>query len=143
MTDREESLACGWMVKPFILAPDLAGRLARVAVQVEQETGRRLEVISGHRSRRVQESLERSGRPAAPPELSNHTLCPSRAADVRLGALPTNAIKAIFGRIAVLNGLRWGGGSPIDSETGIPSDWNHVDLGPRMDREAQDYRAQQ
>jgi len=41
-----------------------------------------------------------------------------------------------------MNGLRWGGGSKSDGEAvtkdgriilsaGIPSDWGHVDLGPR------------
>jgi len=42
-------------------------------------------------------------------------------------------MKAIWGRIAVMNGLRWGGGSRTSVEqAGIPSDWPHVDLGPRI-----------
>lgn len=35
-----------------------------------------------------------------------------------------------FGLAANLAGLRWGGGSTVD-DTGVPSDWNHLDLGPR------------
>lgn len=30
-----------------------------------------------------------------------------------------------------MNGLRWGGGGPVD-DIGIPVDWNHLDLGPRV-----------
>lgn len=95
-------------------------------------------IISGARSRAHQEQLEREGRPAAPFDLSTHAAetadgCPRLATgiDVRLSVAPVNAVKAQFGAAATFAGLRWGGGSPIDPETGIPSDWNHVDLGPR------------
>ena len=47
-----------------------------------------------------------------------------------LGFAPPRVKKAIWGRIAVMNGLRWGGGGPVD-EGGIPLDWGHVDRGPR------------
>ena len=39
-------------------------------------------------------------------------------------------MKAIWGRVAVMNGLRWGGGGAVD-DGGIPLDWAHVDRGPR------------
>ena len=39
-------------------------------------------------------------------------------------------MKAIWGRVAVMNGLRWGGGGAVD-DGGIPLDWQHVDRGPR------------
>jgi len=39
-------------------------------------------------------------------------------------------MKAIWGRIATFNGLRWGGGGAVD-DGGIPLDWGHVDRGPR------------
>ncbi len=38
---------------------------------------------------------------------------------------------ATWGRIATINGLRWGGGGQVDSG-GIPVDWGHVDRGPRQ-----------
>lgn len=88
-------------------------------------------MISGYRTPEQQEELIREGRPAAPVELSTHTTCPATGADVRVATFPTDAIKATWGRIATEHGLRWGGGSPRD-DRGIPSDWNHVDLGPRQ-----------
>lgn len=47
-----------------------------------------------------------------------------------MGPLPTRIMKAIWGRIVTLNGLRWGGGGLVD-DGGIPIDWQHVDRGPR------------
>jgi len=96
-----------------------------------------LTIYSGRRTLQEQEALERAGRPTAPPELSTHLACPSQGADVRftLGAAnlePTSRV--LFGFHAVNAGLRWGGGGSIDPQTGIPSDWNHLDLGPRTPR---------
>lgn len=94
-------------------------------------TGRDLNIISGYRDPRKQEALRERGRPAADPAVSNHTVCPARALDFWVpGASLSNPIKIEFGRAAQGAGFRWGGGSPLDSN-GIPSDWNHVDLGPR------------
>lgn len=106
-------------------------RVARMATRFKLETGRSVSIISGYRSPEKQRELKRQGRPAAPVDVSNHTSCPATAVDVRIGLAPTNVMKAILGRIAVEEGLRWGGGSPVNPETGIPSDWNHFDVGPR------------
>ncbi len=105
-------------------------RVVRVAFAFKNETGRDMKIISGHRSIEKQMELKRQGRPAADPLVSNHTSCPATAVDVRIGFAPTRVLKATLGRLAVAEGLRWGGGSPVDSG-GIPSDWNHLDLGPR------------
>lgn len=109
---------------------ELMDRVVLVLDRVERELGRTPRVISGYRSRAEQDRLRRQGRPAAPDELSTHRVFPSRGVDISLGALPTADMIATFGRIVVLQGLRWGGGSPVD-DRGIPSDWQHVDLGPR------------
>jgi len=110
---------------------DFAHRVARVLFDVEAELGRDARVISGFRTRREQDALRARGRPAAPDHLSTHRTYPATGADISIGMVPTDTQKAIFGRIVVFNGLRWGGGSPVDPQTGIPSDWNHVDTGPR------------
>lgn len=88
-------------------------------------------IISGYREPEEQEALRQRGRPAAPDHLSTHRTCPATGADLQVDVAVVPAVKATFGRAAVEAGLRWGGGSPVDPETGIPSDWNHVDLGPR------------
>ena len=113
-----------------VLNTDL-GRVMRVAEEFEMETGRPMRIISGHRSIGKQLALKRQGRPAADPAVSNHTRCPAMAVDISIGLGATNVMKIIFGRTVVFNGLRWGGGSCIDRKTGIPSDWNHIDDGPR------------
>ncbi len=113
------------------LSARLADRLFHVMIQWEQETRIPITVISGFRTRRQQEDLARSGRPTAPFSLSTHTVCPSEGADLKISTFVTTAMKAQFGRIVVMNGLRWGGGSAVDPKTGIPSDWQHVDTGPR------------
>jgi len=114
------------------ISPDLALRIVRSAQDFERETGRSAWIISGWRSEEEQDALRRRGRPAARNELSTHLTCPATGADVWLGPLPTRIQKAIWGRIAVMNGLRWGGGSSTSvAQAGIPSDWPHVDLGPR------------
>lgn len=109
----------------------LASKLYQALIQAEQETGLSWYMVSGYRTPEYQDQLRREGRPTAPPGCSTHTTCPSTGADIGVATFPTNAIKATWGRIASEHGLRWGGGSPVDPDTGIPSDWNHVDLGPR------------
>ena len=111
--------------------PRLADIVAGAAAEISNSTGRTLRIISGFRTDETQRQLIADGRGAAPVGLSNHTVCPSRAVDVSIGAAPTNVQKALLGSIMVFAGLRWGGGSPVDPKTGIPSDWNHFDLGPR------------
>lgn len=90
-----------------------------------------MRVISGYRSREKQEDLIKEGRPAAPVGLSTHCSCPATGVDLALNVFAARQIKIEFGRVAQLAGFRWGGGSPADPITGIPSDWNHLDLGPR------------
>ena len=112
------------------ISDNLARRLVLSARDYIAETGGTVTLISGFRTRAQQRSLGRSGRPAAPDELSTHRSCPATGADVSLGFAPTRIQKAIWGRVAVMNGLRWGGGGRVD-EGGLPMDWPHVDLGPR------------
>lgn len=122
------------LVLQWGIHPILAEHFLRIAAQVERETGRKLTIISGWRSANEQASLKTAGRPTADPDLSNHLTCPATAIDVRLGVsnqLLTSTQKQIFGRIVTESGLRWGGGSKPDSK-GIPSDWNHIDMGPRV-----------
>lgn len=89
-----------------------------------------ISILSGYRTKETQQDLIREGK-GAPDHLSNHRVCPARAADLWPDVTPTRVVQATFGEAAVACGLRWGGGSPVDPDTGIPSDWNHVDLGPR------------
>ena len=109
----------------------LADLVAAVLLETRAQIGREPRVISGYRSRRQQDDLRRRGRPAAPDHFSNHRIFPAGAVDVSLGALPTRPMKWTFGMSALSWGLRWGGGSPIDPETGLPTDWQHLDRGPR------------
>jgi len=110
----------------WMIHPDLARALYKMAARAPFG----ISIISGYRTPDQQEALKREGRPAADPSVSTHLSCPAGGADVRLDVAVTDAVKATFGRLAVEAGLRWGGGSPVD-QNGIPSDWNHVDLGPR------------
>jgi len=105
-------------------------RVILSAEDFEAETGRPVQIISGARTRNEQRKLGRSGRPAARDDRSTHRSCPATGVDVSLGFGPTRVLKAIWGRIAVFNGLRWGGGAIDDG--GIPIDWGHVDRGPRI-----------
>jgi len=88
-------------------------------------------IISGERTVREQDALRRSGRPTADNDKSTHLDCPATGSDLMPQIAVTNVVKARLGAEMVLAGLRWGGGSPVDPETGIPADWNHFDLGPR------------
>ncbi len=112
------------------VAPDTMRRVANAAFIFEMETRQRVSIISGSRTKAEQDALHRRGRPTAPDNLSTHRSCPATGVDVSLGFAPTRVQKAIWGRIAVMNGLRWGGGGAID-DGGIPLDWGHVDRGPR------------
>lgn len=111
----------------WLISPTLSSRFIQTAARLPFD----MSIISGYRTVQRQMELMREGRPAANPLRSTHTSCPATGADVRLGVAVTPLIQARFGLAAVESGLRWGGGSPVDPETGIPSDWNHVDLGPR------------
>lgn len=117
----------------FQVSLELATRVLRMAEFFRQTTGHDFEMISGYRTCRKQMMLGRRGRPAAPCDISTHTSCPATGADFRLpGLFDTDVVKSLFGGAAIRAGLRWGGGSPVDPKTNIPSDWNHVDLGRRM-----------
>jgi len=115
------------LMDSWILSPVLAVKLAAMAQLVPFG----LSIISGYRTRERQEELIQEGRPAASPDVSTHCSCPATGADLRITGLePGNYEISLFGAAAVRVGLRWGGGSPVES-SGIPVDWNHVDLGPR------------
>jgi len=108
----------------------IAGVLAVRLVCMANRLPFRIQIISGFRTREHQERLIREGM-GAPVELSTHCSCPATGADLRCVLAVTDIVRATFGEAATACGLRWGGGSPPDPDTGIPLDWNHVDLGPR------------
>lgn len=114
------------LARKWIITPDLATRLLDMAGRLEFP----VQIISGWRSKDVQEDLIRTGK-GAPDEVSTHRSCPATGADLWPIIAVTDVVKARLGEAAFSAGLRWGGGSPPDPSTGIPSDWNHVDLGPR------------
>jgi hypothetical protein len=117
-------------IRKWGISTELAERITAVRQGWLQETDRAFWIISGARTCQQQLALRAAGRPATSCELSTHVSVPATGADLFIGGLPSPAIKATFGRLVVFAGLRWGGGSPVD-DIGIPSDWNHVDLGPR------------
>jgi len=126
LTDRSDcQLASTWAV-----SLDTIKRVQMAAEDFFTETGRQVWIISGFRTRTEQERLSRQGRPTAPDSLSTHRSCPATGVDVSLGALPSNFLKATWGRLTLVHGLRWGGGGSV-AESGIPIDWQHVDVGPR------------
>lgn len=118
-----------WCILALIwgVSDKLASRVSKMAEGLEFG----IRVISGLRSEREQNALRRSGRPAADNDKSTHLACPATGVDLMPNIAVTNVVKARMGAEGVFAGLRWGGGSPIDPETGIPQDWNHFDLGPR------------
>jgi len=118
--------ACAFSMK-WGIAEELARRL--IAMQERLEFG--VSITSGLRSAERQIELGQEGRPTAPVSRSTHTSCPATGADLWPQIEPTDVVKARLGAEAVFAGMRWGGGSAIDPGTGIPSDWPHVDLGPR------------
>lgn len=97
-----------------------------------------VKVISGFRDRETQESLGRQGRPTAPFDQSTHTSCPATGVDLSMeGLMDLRDAKAreawaTVGALAQGIGLRWGGGSPLNPSTGLPVDFNHFDMGPRV-----------
>jgi len=111
----------------WLIVPELAQRIVRMASILPFK----LILFSGYRTEEHQDELRRKGRPAAPRGVSTHTSCPATGADLKPAITATNVVKATFGAAVHASGLRWGGGSPINPDTGIPSDWKHVDLGPR------------
>lgn len=120
--------SCG-LAKKWLISQKVAGQLVWMASQLPFE----IRIISGFRSRESQEDLIKEGKPAAPVGLSTHCSCPATGVDLLVNVHPADQIKIEFGRVAQLAGFRWGGGSPADPVTGIPSDWNHLDLGRRQD----------
>ena len=135
MPEREvitASHACD-LAERWRVSPETMERVWISAIDFENETGRRVWIISGWRSQRQQRQLSRAGRPTAPDALSTHRSCPATGVDVSLGPLPSSFLKATWGRITLIHGLRWGGGGAVDPESFIPIDWQHVDRGPRED----------
>lgn len=124
-TIRPDTDACE-LAHKWILNPILADRLVAMASRLEFG----VQIISGWRSKEHQEQLIRKGK-GAPVDRSTHTSCPATGADLWPTIAVTDVVKARMGESAYVVGLRWGGGSPVDPDTGIPSDWNHYDLGPR------------
>lgn len=124
------------------IALALAERVVLTAAYFSESTGRDFDIISGLRSCSEQQLLEERGRPAAPCELSNHTVCPARAVDVRIEGYPARVLVIALGVAATAAGLRWGGGGPTDDD-GVPLDWNHFDLGPRTDAVARGFRGEE
>lgn len=107
-------------------------RLMEKLAQGAQELPYPIQIISGYRTPAQQDELRREGRPAAANDRSTHLSCPATGADVwPVGVTVVPAVKAAIGAAMSRQGLRWGGGSTPDPNTGIPSDWNHFDLGPR------------
>lgn len=112
------------------VSEDLMCRVFRAAELYQNLARSPVWIISGYRTRLQQIILGRRGRPTARDEASTHRSCPATGIDISLGSLPSAENKLFWGQMVQANGLRWGGGSPPD-EHGIPSDWRHVDLGPR------------
>lgn len=119
-------LAARWKV-----SPDTMDRVWLAAQDFTVQTGRPVYIISGWRSSAEQARLSRQGRPAAPDARSTHRSCPATGVDISLGLGPSGFMKATWGRLTLIYGLRWGGGSPV-GDGGIPTDWQHVDTGPRI-----------
>jgi len=97
-----------------------------------EQTGRPVYIVSGFRTEAQQRELHRRGRPTAPDQLSTHRSCPATGVDISFGSFGASGFeKAVWGRITLIHGLRWGGGGKTDP-AGIPLDWPHVDRGPRQ-----------
>lgn len=121
------ALAQRWGVSLEVLL-----RLVIAAIKFRARTGRKVLIISGFRTLAEQEALKQAGRPTAAPNLSTHMSFPATGIDVSFSGAPlSNASKALWGAEVIEAGLRWGGGSKLDSN-GIPTDWQHVDVGPRQ-----------
>jgi len=118
------------LVDRWLISLELAQKLKAVAARLEQRLS--FVLISGYRTCLEQQALAAAGRPAASCDRSTHTSCPSTGADIWIeGGRSGSLIDVIdLGLAAEREGLRWGGGSARD-QSGIPFDWNHLDLGPR------------
>lgn len=113
------------LAQRWTISEELAHKLLCLASRVPFQ----IQIISGYRTANEQEKLIRDGR-GAPEDRSTHRSCPATGADLwPLVAVTTN-VKGYIGAACTVCQLRWGGGSKLD-EYGMPSDWNHVDLGPR------------
>lgn len=124
----DDAAVCAFANK-WVIDQELAWALLRM----QRHAPVKLRIISGYRTPAQQDALRREGRPTADNDKSTHLSCPATGADLDFNGLsPSRADIAQFGMWAGMAGLRWGGGSPVDPDTGIPSDWNHVDLGPRQ-----------
>lgn len=116
---------CAFALK-WKITRTLAHRLITMANDLPFE----IKIISGYRSVEEQNALRAQGRPTAPNDRSTHVRCPATGADILPLIASSDRVKLEMGRAGVLAGLQWGGRSPVDSRTGIPSDWQHFDLGP-------------
>lgn len=113
------------------LDPRLAEALMKMSERLRPIS---LTISSGYRNREHQDALGDAGRPTADHDKSTHRTMPATGADLEIGATGVDpAVRIAFGNAAVLSGLRWGGGSPMDATGVIPTDWKHVDLGRRTD----------
>lgn len=119
------------IARAWVVSLDTIQRVRLAAQDFHTQTGRQVWIISGWRSAAEQRRLSSQGRPTAPDDLSTHRSCPATGVDVSLGVRPSNFLKATWGRLTLVHGLRWGGGGAVDPDSFIPLDWQHVDLGPR------------
>lgn len=134
MPAREEVVSsdCCALAQRWGVSLEVLLRLIIAAIKFRARTGRKVLIISGFRTAAEQEALRIAGRPTAPDELSTHRSFPATGIDVSFSGEPlSNASKALWGAEVIEAGLRWGGGSKLDSN-GIPTDWQHVDIGPRQ-----------
>ena len=122
----QETDPCGLAAK-WGISNELAFGLVRFS-RLAEDLG--LSIFSGARTCAEQTALKAQGRPAASCDVSTHVSCPATGADLLTTPVPLVSVKARFLAAGTLAGLRVGGGSPVGAD-GIPSDWNHVDLGPR------------
>lgn len=118
------------LARRWKVSEDTMRRVVLSAQQYTAETALPVDIISGFRTQAEQTALGRAGRPTARDDLSTHRSCPATGVDVSLGLFPVVTQKWIWGRIVRFNGLRWGGGGPVD-DNAMPVDWQHVDVGPR------------
>lgn len=117
---------------PCELAPrwGISLELARKLVRARARVPFAFSIISGFRTdQRQREVGELAPCSSGQRPCSTHTVCPATGVDLWPGVAPSNDVKYALGVAATVEGLRWGGGSPVD-ENGIPLDWNHFDLGP-------------
>ena len=119
-----------FLARKWRVGLDTMERVWSSAQDFLQELGRPVWIISGWRSPQEQRELGRRGRPTAPPNLSTHLSCPATGVDISFGHFASTFEKSVWGQIVMRNGLRWGGGSELD-DNGLPTDWQHVDRGPR------------